>query len=161
MGFLLNISAYGTSYLTFSYIQIAKHIWRLLADGQYSAKSAYEVFFLGSTWFSPWEKVWKTPPKCCFFMWLVAHKRCWTSSPGLPHPTRCLMCDQATIIIDHLLVHCIFAREYWYRFLSQVGLQSLSPQSTEVSFFDWWDRVSNGAGGLVLQGLNSLIILGV
>ena len=97
-------------------------------------------------------------------MWLVAHKRCWTvdrlARRGLPHPTRCLMCDQATETIDHLLVHCIFAREYWYRFLSQVGLQSLSPLSTQVSFYDWWERVSNGASGLVLQGLNSLIILG-
>ena len=117
-----------------------KHIWRFSADGQYYAKSAYEGFFLGSTRFGPWEKVWKTwaPPKCRFFMWLVAHKRCWTADRlarrGLPHPTRCLMCDQATETIDHLLVHCIFAREYWYRFLSQVGLQSLSPLSTEVSF---------------------------
>ena len=143
-----------------------KHIWRFSADGQYSAKSAYEGFFLGSTRFGPWEKVWKTwaPPKCRFFMWLVAHKRCWTADRlarrGLPHPTRCLMCDQATKTIDHLLVHCIFAREYWYRFLSQVGLQSLSPLSTQVSFYDWWERVSNGASGLVLQGLNSLISSG-
>ena len=109
-----------------------KHIWRFSADGQYSAKLAYEGFFLGSTRFGPWEKVWNTwaPPKCRFFMWLVAHKRCWTSDRlarrGLPHPTRCLMCDQATETIDHLLVHCIFAREYWYRFLSQSAF-SLSP----------------------------------
>jgi hypothetical protein len=70
------------------------------------------------------------------------------------------MCDQAIETIDHLLVHCIFAREYWYQFLSQVGLQSLSPLSTQVSFYDWWERVSNGASGLVLQGLNSLISSG-
>jgi hypothetical protein len=143
-----------------------KHIWRLSTNGQYSAKSAYEGYFLGSTLFGPWDKIWKTwaPPKCRFFMWLVAHKRCWTADRlarrSLPHPAHCIMCDQETETIDHLLIHCVFAREYWYRFLSQVGLQSLSPQPTEASFYDWWERVSNEASGLVLQGINSLIILG-
>ncbi|CAN6333452.1 unnamed protein product [Urochloa humidicola] len=33
-----------------------RHIWRLAANGQYSAKSAYEGFFLESTVFRPWEK---------------------------------------------------------------------------------------------------------
>lgn len=66
--------------------------------------------------------------------------------------------DHPTVIV--VLWHSVFAREYWYRFLSQVGLQSLSPQPTEASFYDWWERVSNEASGLVLQGINSLIILG-
>jgi hypothetical protein len=69
-----------------------KHIWRLSSNGQYSAKSAYEGFFLGATPFTPWELIWKTwaPPKCRFFMWLVAHKKCWTADRlahrGLPCP---------------------------------------------------------------------------
>jgi len=33
-----------------------KHIWRFSSSGQYSAKTAYEGFFLGSTIFSSWEK---------------------------------------------------------------------------------------------------------
>jgi hypothetical protein len=37
-----------------------KHIWRFSSNGQYSAKSAYEGFFLGATLFTPWELVWKT-----------------------------------------------------------------------------------------------------
>jgi len=34
-----------------------KHIWRFSANGQYSAKTAYEGFFLGATVFRPWEKI--------------------------------------------------------------------------------------------------------
>jgi hypothetical protein len=64
-------------------------------------------------------------------MWLVAHNRCWIADRlarrGLTHPERCPMCDQAPETINHILVGCTFAREFWYRFLSQVGLQSLSP----------------------------------
>lgn len=54
------------------------HIWRLSNSGQYSAKSTYEGFFLGSMLFRPYERIWKTwaPPKCRFFLWLVAHNRC-------------------------------------------------------------------------------------
>jgi len=58
-----------------------RHIWRFSSNGQYSAKSAYDGFFLGSTVFGPWERIWKSwsPPKCRFFMWLVAHSKCWTA----------------------------------------------------------------------------------
>ena len=93
-----------------------------------------------------------------------AHNRCWTadrlSHRGVPHPERCPLCDQATETIDHLLILCVFTREFWFRFLSQVSLQSLSPQPTDLSFFDWWDRVSSATSDIILQGINSLIILG-
>jgi hypothetical protein len=70
------------------------------------------------------------------------------------------MCDQAPKTINHILVGCTFAREFWYRFLSQVGLQSLSPQLTDASFYDWWERIDSDNNCLVLQGINSLVILG-
>jgi len=113
-----------------------RHIWRFSSDGQYSAKTAYKGFFVGTTSFEPCERIWKTwaPPKCRFFVWLVAHNRCWTADRlarrGLPHPERCLLCDQAAETIDHLLVQCVFAREFWFRFFSRIGLQAFSPQPT-------------------------------
>lgn len=76
-----------------------KLIWLLSPSGVYSAKSTYEGFFIGSTSFRPWERIWKSwaPGKCKFFMWLVAHGRCRTADrlakKGLPHPHRCLVCD--------------------------------------------------------------------
>ena len=46
------------------------HIWQFSNTGQYSTKSTYEAFFIGSTHFSPWERIWKSwaPGKCKFFM---------------------------------------------------------------------------------------------
>ena len=48
-------------------------IWRLTPSGQYSAKSAYEVQFLGSTISSMNKTIWKAwaPPKVKFFAWLA------------------------------------------------------------------------------------------
>jgi hypothetical protein len=34
-----------------------RHILRLSSNGKYSAKSAYDGFFLGSTLFGPWERI--------------------------------------------------------------------------------------------------------
>jgi hypothetical protein len=57
-----------------------KHIWRLSSSGLYTAKSAYEALFQGSIPFEPYQQIWKTwAPRCRFFMWLVAHNRCWTA----------------------------------------------------------------------------------
>ena len=94
-----------------------KHIFRLAANGKYSAKSAYEGLFLGSVEFEPYERIWKTwaLPKCRFFLWLMAHKKSWTTDRlekrGLDHLERCPLCDQERETIDHLLVTCVFFRE--------------------------------------------------
>jgi hypothetical protein len=50
-------------------------------------------------------------PKCRFFIWLVAQKRCWTTDRlakrGLNHSEKCLLCDQGEETLDHLLVHLL------------------------------------------------------
>jgi hypothetical protein len=104
------------------------HFWRLAAQGKHSAKAAYEYFFLGAAGFAPYQKIWKTwaPAKCRFFLWLVAHKKCWTADRlahhGMDHPDKCPLCDQEEETIDHLLVSCAFAKKFWFTFLSQVNL---------------------------------------
>jgi hypothetical protein len=42
-----------------------KHVFSIASDGIYSTKVAYEGFFMGSTFFSHYSRVWRTwaPPK--------------------------------------------------------------------------------------------------
>jgi hypothetical protein len=141
-----------------------KHIWRLSPTGVYSASSAYEALFQGAVLFGPFERIWKSwaPPKCRFFMWLVAHQRCWTADwlakRGLPHPDFCPLCDQEEENIQHLLVGCVFAREFWFQLLQFVGLAALAPQPSD-SFADWWEKVEGLVCDELRAGLNSLVIL--
>jgi hypothetical protein len=147
-----------------------KHIWLLSSSGNYTAKSAYDGFFIGSTTFRSWRRIWKSwaPGKCKFFMWLVAHGRCWTADrlarKGLPHPQRCLLCDQEEETMNHLLVSCVFSREVWFNMLKTVGLQHLSPSLNSTSFDVRWEEVSmtliSPSNKKLRKGLNSLIILG-
>nr|XP_034601699.1 uncharacterized protein LOC117862274 [Setaria viridis]XP_034601700.1 uncharacterized protein LOC117862274 [Setaria viridis] len=142
-----------------------KHIWRLSSSGGYIASSAYDALFQGAILFNPYERIWTSwaPPKCRFFMWLVAHRHYWTADRlakrGPPHPEHCPLCDQGEEGIQHLLVGCVFARQFWFQLLQQVGLATLAPQPTDISFEDWWEKVELMVGGDMRAGLNSLIIL--
>jgi hypothetical protein len=97
-------------------------------------------------------------------MWLVAHDRCWTEDRldkrGLPHPERCPLCDQGEEDIHHLLVGCVFAKQFWFQLLQYTGLAALAPEPSDISFDEWWAKVEPMVSGDNRAGLNSLIILG-
>jgi hypothetical protein len=139
-----------------------KHIWRLSKSGQYNAKSAYDTLFQGAVYFRPFERIWKSwaPPKCHFFMWLVAHNRCSTADRlerrGLPHPDKCPLCDQEEETMQHLLVRCVVARQFWYSLFYQVGFSRLAPAATELSIDDLWESVEARVSGEERKGINSL-----
>lgn len=55
--------------------------WRWTSLHQYTAKSAYRMFFAGSVPFSEAKLIWKSwaPPKVKFFLYLAMHGRTWTA----------------------------------------------------------------------------------
>lgn len=142
-----------------------KHVFNIVSDGIYLAKSAYKGLFAGSTSFGHYCRVWKTwaPPKCRFFLWLAAHKRCWTADrlvkEGLDHPSKCPLRDQEAETLDHLLVSCVFSRDFLFKLLRQLGLQTLAPQPGLPSML-WWEEASRSVNGTIKKGLSSLIALG-
>jgi hypothetical protein len=143
-----------------------KHVFSIAANGNYSAKLAYDGFFVGSTSFGHYHLVWKTwaPPKCRFFLLLAANKRCWAADRlakrGLDHPARCLLCDQEAKTIDHILVSCVFTRVFWFNYLKPFAFQRLAPQLGLSSFMIWWEQISEMVTSLPGKGLNSLAALG-
>lgn len=124
-----------------------KHIWKLEAGGCYSSKSAYRAYFLGSVTFEPWRRLWKSwaPNKCKVFLWLAIRNRCWTADRlekrGLPHPEKCLLCDQEEETVQHLLASCVVARQVWFNLLHPLNLGTYVPKQRERSFADWWRKV--------------------
>jgi hypothetical protein len=79
----------------------------------------------------------------------------------MDHPEKCPLCDQEEENIDHLLLSCVFTRQFWFSFLQRVNLQELAPQLENISFMEWWRKIDEESQGSVQKGLNSLIILGV
>jgi hypothetical protein len=95
---------------------------------------------------------------------MAALRRCWTADRlrkrGLDHPECCPLCDQEHETINHLLVGCVFTREFWFTLLEQVNLQSLAPQPGEGNAMEWWRKIADNVQGVAAKGLNSFIILG-
>jgi len=120
-----------------------QHLWTPVSSGTYSARSAYARFFVGSSGFEPYKRLWKSwaPLRCKIFLWLAMLNRCWTADrlarQGLQHPDKCLLCDQEEERVPHILTSCVFARQVWTTVLGRVGLQHLAPTLEFDNFKDW------------------------
>jgi hypothetical protein len=123
------------------------------------------IFFVGSIHFEPAKRVWKSwaPPRCKFLIWLALLNRCWTADRlahrGLDHPDHCPLCDQEDETIQHILTSCVFAREIWFRVLSLVGLQQLTPSQDDFVFQEWWRLALTRVSEQQQKGFNSSVIL--
>jgi hypothetical protein len=116
--------------------------------------------------FEHYGKVWNTwaPAKCRYFVWLVANNKCWKAvrlaKREMDHLEKCPLCDQEEESIDHLLLSCVFARQFWFSLFQQLNLQEFTPQIDTISFMNWWQMVIDLPLGPRRKGLNSMIILG-
>jgi len=53
---------------------------------------------------------------------------------GTPHLDQCILYDQEDEDIQHLLVGCVFSRDFWFSLLSRFGFAALAPQPADQSF---------------------------
>jgi hypothetical protein len=110
-------------------------------------------------------RLWRSwaPQKCKFFLWLAMRNKCWTvdnlEKRGLQHPGSCLLCDQESETIQHILTSCVFARQFWYHLFASFGMCHLSPRADEDSFEEW-RRTSKCIRKEKRKGINNAIILG-
>jgi len=120
---------------------------------------------VGSITFEPWKRLWKSwaPGKCKTFVWLAIRNRCWTVDRllkrGLRHPERCVLCDQEEETIQHILMSCVFARQFWCAILQQLDLARLTP-TRRSSFAVWWKKAERKLQKHLRRGFNSFCILG-
>lgn len=120
-----------------------RFVWRWIADGQYSVRSAYRAYFVGWTRMAGAKELWRAavPPKVKFFFWLALHGRLWTTERrkwhGLQPDASCALCDQLDETTDHLLCSCVFAREVWSLLLSSMGFFVVAPGQDDT-LLGWW-----------------------
>jgi hypothetical protein len=74
-------------------------------------------------------------------------------------PKNASLCDQDEETIDHLLISCIFARQFWFNLLQQVHIQQLAPQPGATSFMDWRRNANERSTRLIQKRFNSLVVL--
>ena len=88
--------------------------WRWTPDRTFTTASAYRSFFIRHHPVKGAKLLCKTraPPKCKFFIWMAIHDHCWTAHRrkrrNIQDDYSCILCDQSSETIDHLLIGCIF-----------------------------------------------------
>ncbi|PUZ56428.1 hypothetical protein GQ55_5G299800 [Panicum hallii var. hallii] len=142
-------------------------VWKLTADGIYSAKSAYNARFMGST-LTNFDllilRVW-APQSCKLFSWLAIQNRTWTAdilqNRGWPNQTICPLParfrDSTTPLC---FVDCRFARRIWENISVWTANPDLHPRewTPADSIHQWWTAMANSPCAS-RRGLRSLIML--
>lgn len=124
--------------------------WKLTNNGEYTAKSAYKLQFLGTITSRMEKTIWKAwaPPKTIFFAWLANQNRVWTAdrlaARGWPNYGPCPLCKQSTETVAHLFVHCHLTRRVWDLVMGWLGLYFIDTHDwAHLSFNNWWLRMAS------------------
>jgi len=119
--------------------------WKFTPDGQYSAKSAYEVQFRGSYCDFHQKRVWTVHavPKHKFFTWLLIQEKILTAdvmqARHWPCDPVCTLCRQSPETAIHPCLHCPYVQRVWD--LVQVWTNNLIMRpETSFSIEDWWSQ---------------------
>jgi hypothetical protein len=139
-------------------------VWNLTPDGEYSAKSAYQAQFFGTTFTDMKRLVWKAwaPPKTKLFAWLALQNRLWTADRlarrGWQNCGLCPLCKETPETADHLLLHCRFTTRIWSLLKDWLGVQLDQSRWPTLSFKAWWEQMS-GFGVPNRKAMASLVLL--
>lgn len=138
--------------------------WRWETCGSYSARSAYHMFFHGSTVSPIFRTVWHAwaPLKVKFFLCLAAKGRIWTATRrkrhGLQVTDDCNLCGQAAETVDHLFSHCAYARQVWFQ-VGQRTNNQLPNLTVDSNLIDWWLSIRANMTSVKAKGLDSTVML--
>lgn len=119
--------------------------WKFGRSGVFSVKSFYQVLGGESAGVevSPISAIWKygAPSKVAAFAWLAGSKKILTvdnlRKRGMIIPNVCLMCFQDGESVNHLFIHCSFARQLWNKILNVLHLSWVMPEEIEQFFVQW------------------------
>ena len=144
-----------------------KITWLHTADGQYTARSAYRIQFLGMASSMTAKITWKTkaPPKCRFFTWLMLQNRIWTAARLMlrqwPNDYFCQLCVRNLETVSHLFQECGYSRSVWDKVGSWVSAAALRPthwtQTEDLG--QWYADMGNSGTRDARDGVRSMIML--
>jgi exonuclease III len=131
-----------------------KIVWRLGRKGMFDSRSFYHVLRAPPALCFPWKSIWrvKAPPRVAFFMWTVAWGRILTcdnlKKKGIVMVGWCCMCRNADETVDHLMLHCQFARQLWTFIFKSVGISWVLPSQVSELLFGWWNWFGKRSSGV-------------
>ncbi|KAM7464801.1 hypothetical protein LguiB_012363 [Lonicera macranthoides] len=115
-------------------------VWGGDKNGMFSVKSFFKILTNSDVGciFAPKDMTWKSgiPPKVRVLAWLAALRKVNTADliqlrrPFMHlSPSWCVLCKRDRENIDHLLLHCSFAKEIWNKVRKEFNLIAVFPGS--------------------------------
>ena len=124
-------------------------IWTGSKEGVFSVKSMYRLLQGGVGRSFPWRGVWRSlcPLRVSFFVWETTHGRILTIDNLCRRRTIiakwCFLCQCDGEFVDHVLLHCPFARGLWSHILCIVNFQWVMPEKVADVLWSWKRRFHN------------------
>ena len=141
--------------------------WKFLVDGNYSARSAYNAQFIGSTITNFDTLIWQSwaPATCKIFSWLAVQNRLWTAdrlqARGWPNQSACPLCRCQPETAMLLLAGCRFTRKIWSSISKWLAIPTVHPREwtqQDGDLHEWWTAMARAACNS-RKGVCSLIML--
>ncbi|XP_026398797.1 uncharacterized protein LOC113294610 [Papaver somniferum] len=127
--------------------------WSLTTSGNFSVNSTYNAIIkLHSSQVvtrqqeQMWLLIWHLyiPFKCQMFIWKITRnilpvaarfqRIAWVSNPN------CVMCDNATETVEHFLLHCPFARAFWFGVALSIFQDANAYRSISEWILSWVEK---------------------
>lgn len=127
--------------------------WKWTNHGEYSAKSAYEMQFVGSVANTNFMPLWRAEaePKHRFFGWLILHQRILTAENLLlrhwPCDWICSLCTDAFEDANHLAKECSFTNTVWSQVCSWLDIMQTPNQLQDANILEWWTSIIHSTYG--------------
>lgn len=127
--------------------------WKWTNHGEYSAKSAYEMQFVGSVANTNFMPLWRAEaePKHRFFGWLILHQRTLTAENLLlrhwPCDWICSLCTDAFEDANHLAKECSFTNTVWSQVCSWLDIMQTPNQLQDANILEWWTSIIHSTYG--------------
>jgi hypothetical protein len=113
----------------------------------FQVKSYYDTFTCKREGWFPWKSIWKAkvPPRVAFFTWTAALGRILTAENlrrrHIMLVSWCCMCKADGESVDHLLLHCVYAKELWDLVLAMFGMCWVMPGSVRELLAAWQGKM--------------------
>lgn len=117
--------------------------WTLSKNGAFTVISCSLLFGDRGEPAFIWKCLWrlKIPSKVLFFEWMACKEQLpmidLLRKRGMILPNICSLCLKDEETVNHLLMHCPFAREIWEEILREVGISWLFPNTISDLFQGW------------------------
>jgi hypothetical protein len=124
-----------------------KMCWKPARSKGFQVKSFYTQLTSSGPGCFPWKSIWKAkvPPRVAFFVWTAALGKILTADNlrrrGMIVVSWCCMCKADGESVDHLLLHCPYAKELWDMIFGLFGLQWVMPKRVMDLFSCWYGSV--------------------